>query len=91
MLFNLKNSEYFVDFNLWFPEEGLPPYIFTFPDIDECKTSPCKNGGICSNTRGGYTCKCASGFKGKHCEQGNYLLYEGLLGLQYNTNIGQVY
>ena len=41
-----------------------------FVDVDECTTvKPCKNGGQCRNTRGGYTCVCASGFVGKNCEQ----------------------
>ncbi|XP_068717618.1 uncharacterized protein [Montipora capricornis] len=39
-------------------------------NVDECATvKPCKNGGQCRNTRGGYTCVCASGFVGKNCEQ----------------------
>ena len=27
-------------------------------DVNECVDSPCKNGGVCENTLGGYTCAC---------------------------------
>ena len=40
------------------------------PDVDECKNSPCKNGGKCTNLMGSYRCDCAQGFTGKHCDQG---------------------
>ena len=40
-------------------------------DIDECQRyQPCKNGGVCTNTPGGYDCKCrGTGYTGKNCEQ----------------------
>ena len=39
-------------------------------DVDECKNNPCKNGGNCTNTHGGHSCSCPSGFNGKNCENG---------------------
>lgn len=30
-------------------------------DIDECVTSPCKNGGLCINIPASYTCACLFG------------------------------
>lgn len=30
-------------------------------DIDECITSPCKNGGLCINIPASYTCACLFG------------------------------
>lgn len=30
-------------------------------DIDECVTSPCKNGGLCINVPATYTCACLFG------------------------------
>ena len=42
-------------------------------DIDECKSSPCKNGGTCSDHVNSYTCSCAAGYNGVHCENGTFL------------------
>eukprot|EP00105_Crassostrea_gigas_P037846 XP_019921994.1 PREDICTED: fibropellin-1 [Crassostrea gigas] len=37
--------------------------------VDECKTSPCKNGGTCVDGHKDYSCECLSGFTGKDCEE----------------------
>lgn len=44
-------------------------------DEDECASSPCKNGGTCTETAGGFTCTCQKGFKGKHCDQGSIFFF----------------
>ncbi|KAI8429386.1 hypothetical protein MSG28_000030 [Choristoneura fumiferana] len=36
-------------------------------DIDECLSSPCKNGGTCQNLENNYECACKEGFDGKDC------------------------
>ena len=37
-------------------------------DINECaKNNPCRNGGSCINTEGGYTCQCRHGYEGRDC------------------------
>ena len=40
-------------------------------DIDECATSPCQNGGSCTDQVNGYTCNCIAGYDGTDCETGN--------------------
>ena len=37
-------------------------------DVDECLSSPCFNGGTCSNTNGSYICACIEDWTGKDCE-----------------------
>ncbi|XP_070535360.1 adhesion G protein-coupled receptor L4-like [Ptychodera flava] len=35
---------------------------------DECRSSPCLNGGICSNAIGGFRCDCGGAYTGLLCE-----------------------
>ena len=37
-------------------------------NMDECVSSPCANGGACTDIVGGFACACASGFAGVTCE-----------------------
>ena len=37
-------------------------------DIDECLSSPCENGGTCTDGVDGYTCSCVAGYTGVSCE-----------------------
>ena len=39
-------------------------------DIDECTSNPCVNDATCVDDVNGYTCNCAAGYTGTHCEQG---------------------
>ncbi|XP_065192169.1 fibropellin-1-like [Sycon ciliatum] len=39
--------------------------------IDHCKTTPCQNGGTCTNYYMGTGCTCAPGFTGTRCETNN--------------------
>lgn len=36
-------------------------------DIDECKTTPCKNNGTCLNFDGGFNCTCPLQWSGPDC------------------------
>lgn len=38
-------------------------------DIDECASSPCYNGGSCTDLPQGYRCTCPSGFSGENCQE----------------------
>ena len=42
-----------------------------FIDIDECATSPCQNGGNCTDQINGFSCNCLHGYDGTNCETGN--------------------
>ncbi|XP_052789096.1 protein crumbs-like isoform X2 [Mya arenaria] len=37
-------------------------------DIDECVSSPCRNGGTCNNNPGSYMCACANGYTDSTCQ-----------------------
>ncbi|KAE8294410.1 Sushi, nidogen and EGF-like domain-containing protein 1 [Larimichthys crocea] len=46
-------------------EEGLS----TKPELpQDCRSTPCQNGGTCVNGGDSFICDCAAGFKGKQCE-----------------------
>jgi hypothetical protein len=37
-------------------------------DINECQSSPCRNGHPCVNSAGSFTCECGLGYYGTFCE-----------------------
>ena len=39
-------------------------------DMNECASSPCKNGGTCVDGINGYDCGCHLGYTGTQCEIG---------------------
>ena len=43
---------------------------FSFPDIDECDSDPCKNGANCTDGVNNYTCTCMAGYGGPNCSIG---------------------
>lgn len=46
----------------------LPPPLP--PDVDECASGPCLNGGSCVDLVGNFTCLCTEPFEGARCETG---------------------
>ena len=44
--------------------------IRLFSDIDECSSTPCKNGGTCYDYIDAFTCYCPPGYTGDYCETG---------------------
>ena len=40
-----------------------------YSEIPACESSPCLNGGSCTNTDTGFTCDCAEGWRGDTCEE----------------------
>ena len=51
---------------------GLPllKTISNLTDIDECASSPCLNGGSCTDDVNAYQCTCVGGYNGTNCEIG---------------------
>ena len=43
--------------------------LLLFLDDDECTSDPCQNGGACVDGVDSYTCACAAGYSGDHCEE----------------------
>ena len=39
-------------------------------DIDKCGSSPCQNGGSCTDLVNSYSCACATGYTGAECQTG---------------------
>ena len=66
--FEGTNKEYYGIFR-----SGLSPLSVFVVDVNEClPINPCKNGGVCKNTKGSYQCTCVGRFYGgKNCDQGN--------------------
>ena len=44
-------------------------YLF-FEDIDECASTPCQNGGTCTDQINSYLCQCAPGYTDAQCQTG---------------------
>ena len=47
------------NFRLWF---------FSSAYVDNCASSPCRNGGTCIDGANEYTCVCVAGYAGASCE-----------------------
>ncbi|XP_063436580.1 fibropellin-1-like [Mytilus trossulus] len=62
-----NNSFIIQDFN---ELSGLDETIFSSicQDVNECASSPCKNGGTCVDKVNAFTCSCPGGFSGDMCE-----------------------
>ena len=43
-------------------------------DIDECASSPCRNGATCTDAVNSYMCRCVAGYTGTHCETGESVI-----------------
>ncbi len=51
----------------------LPFLTIYFPGgPPPCQSSPCLNGGICTDVTDFFVCACTTGFSGDTCELGEY-------------------
>lgn len=42
--------------------------LLCFSDVNDCASQPCKNGGMCRDLDGDYTCQCPTPYVGKQCQ-----------------------
>ena len=49
-------------------EVGHLLIIVFITDINECSSSPCINGGSCTDQVNGYACSCQPGYTGRQCQ-----------------------
>ncbi|XP_052218193.1 EGF-like repeat and discoidin I-like domain-containing protein 3 [Dreissena polymorpha] len=38
-----------------------------FSELDQCRSNPCKNNGVCTDACGNYTCHCTTQYGGRTC------------------------
>ena len=58
-------------------------FDYIISDFDECGSNPCQHGGTCTDHLAGYTCTCAPGYPGLHCETlSTYLMQSNMIGIQ---------
>lgn len=49
-------------------------YMDIHVEVGRCDSGPCRNGATCIDVdESTYTCSCAPGFTGTHCENGLYI------------------
>ena len=44
-------------------------------ETDECMSSPCRNGGRCTDLVDGYSCTCVDGYSGPNCDSGETAMF----------------
>ena len=70
-VFSLEKSEFFKFRVILFSiAQELEKKLSCVAEFDECSSSPCLNGGTCTDGANNYTCSCPSPFFGNQC-QGN--------------------
>ena len=51
--------------------------LYNPPDINECASNPCQNGGECNDLVNGYNCTCADGYDGPDCSNSKKITQDG--------------
>ena len=49
--------------------------FFLYIDVDDCVNQTCANGGSCVDGVNTYSCNCAAGYTGDHCEDAKIKIY----------------
>ena len=62
-------------FNDFSRPEAVTHSLILFPcsEIDECLSSPCQNGGTCTDLHAGFECACIPGYSGSECQTSKYI------------------
>ena len=45
-------------------------FVFLILDINECASSPCRNGDTCADNINAYNCDCLPGYERPNCNKG---------------------
>ena len=54
---------------------------FWSPDINECSSNPCQNGGTCTDGFNSFSCACVAGYAGNNCETSKVYVSPSVLKL----------
>ena len=54
--------------------------MLLFSDTNECTSTPCQNGGNCTDQVNGYSCTCEDGYEGINCDTGGIQFWCGTIG-----------
>ena len=73
MNYSYQKSNKLKGFKMIVTKLHLYGYILKSPEINECSSSPCQNGGSCIDQVNSHTCICPAGYNGTNCETGMYL------------------
>ena len=57
----------------WYSSNNDHLIRYTFSDINDCLSNPCKNDGVCVDGVNSFSCNCAHGFVGDDCSTSNTL------------------
>ena len=52
-------------------------HLFFSLEVDECSSTPCMNGGTCTDLINDYSCQCVTGYTDTNCTTGMKHSLEG--------------
>lgn len=61
-----------------------------YPDINECSSNPCLNGGTCTDQINRYICACPVWTEGVSCETGKYLVPALIIMMLYPLRLQEM-
>ncbi len=61
--------------------------VYCERDINECRDSPCLNGGSCQNLPGGFKCNCTPESRGELCQE---VTFTSIASSAFNITIEEI-